>query len=557
MTITPSAAIDTPPVQAVDFSVLPGFSRLFVDAVHGNEFLMSRFPGNVSVSSVQPEMIRKRLAISYNRTAIADVVRDTMPGIELRDLQSRNLAALADDHTAVVVTGQQAGLFGGPLYTLLKAMSAVAAAAEIQKQYPDIRCVPVFWVEDNDHDFIEIAQIAVPDREGGLCRIAVSEPSEDARAPIGARRWSQTDTVLDELASALQPTDFTESLMAMLRSAYATGERITTSFVSTLNHILAPTGILFVSAYALQQKGLMAPVLRRVIEAPDVSAKAVKEGVVQLKEQHYHIQAEPVDVNSMMITNGKRHRIDTVGDSFLAGDHTYTHQQLLDIIDQEPQRFSPTVLTRPIVQDIILPTIAYIAGPGEMGYAAELKELYAMFDTTMPAFLPRHSATLVERKFSTFLEERQLAPSVFFRPIEQVEREFVASIASPELATAFAEAEARVREIFQGLEEKIGAVDATLVPTTGKAMTTALQQIEQLSARATRAQKRQEEGAIGKLRQAHAALFPDHSLQERTAGWVYFANKFGCDTILSVLGELVAAPPFQHYFPSVVFRREG
>ncbi len=549
-----SSAVDSPSVPALDFSSMPGFSRLYSDAIRNSEFLMSRFPGNDTVAGIRPDMVRERLAGSYDRDAIAEVVRTTMAGLELNELQNSNLAALAQENTAVVVTGQQAGLFGGPVYTLLKAVSAAAAAESVQEQSPGIRCIPVFWVEDNDHDFAEIAHTAVYDRDGALCRIAVDELPEDVRVPVGARRWEGTDAAIDTLAAVLQPTDFTEELVAVVRDAYTAGERITTSFVRVLNRILAPTGMLFLSAYELQQKGLMAPVLRRVIEEHEAVRAAAGRAVAQLQERKYHIQAEPLDINCMMVVEGKRHRIDLDGDGYRAGGATYTKQELLELAHSEPSRFSPTVLTRPLVQDAILPSVAYIAGPGEMGYAAELKELYELFDSRMPAFLPRHSATLVERKFGVFLEERRIGPGELFRPIEQAEKDFMASIENRELATAFSEAEYRLRDVFQGLEEKIGAVDATLVPTTGKAMTAALQQLEQLSARATRSQKKQEEGAISKLRQAHAAFFPDNSLQERTAGWIYFANKFGCDTVLLALRELAAVPPVQHYFPAIAFR---
>lgn len=551
---TSSYETEMPVMQATNFTSLPGFSRLFTDFIGGSDVLMSRFPGNASAAAIDTGTVSKRLARSYDRAALVEAARLALGGTEPSEAQQESLRALAEEHTAVVVTGQQAGLLGGPLYTLFKAMSAVAVARDAERQH-GVRCVPVFWVEDNDHDFEEIAQAVVLNRDGAAVSISCAEPATDVRVPIGLRTWSTASPAVEALAEALQPTDFTESLLAAVRSAYADGQRISQSFIQMLNTIVAPTGMLFLSACDLQQRGMMAPLLRRVVEEHTLVQAALAEGVEQLRSQQYHIQAEPLPINAMLIDGGKRYRIDPDGSGVRAGDKHYSLSEVQALIASEPERFSPSVLTRPVVQDAILPSIAYIAGPGEMGYAAELKELYAVLNIPMPAFVPRHSLTLLERRFAAFLEERGLAPELLFRPIEHVEKEFVASIENRELSLAFTAAEQSIREVFEGLQEKIAAVDATLVATTGKTMTSALQQLEQLAARAVRAQKKQEEGALSKLRQAHTALFPAHVLQERALGWLYFANKFGCDTLRAVVEESTTLAPVQHFFPVIAFRR--
>lgn len=543
-------------MHELDFTSVPGFSTLFTDFIAAKPQVLARFPGNTP-HGIDPAMVERRLQREYARALVVECLRDTMQGIELHPRQQENIEKLLDGTTSVVVTGQQAGLFGGPLYTLLKAQSAVAMARSVEQLGVGGACVPVFWVEDNDHDFAEIAQAVVLDREYNIHHSAVQETAGDERTPVGSRVWHGMESILDTLAEVLPRSEYTDSIIEQVRRACASGQGITNSFVALLNTVLAPTGIVFLSAYALQKRGAFASVMRKEVEQPGATQAIVEKATQELLEAGYHGQAQPLLYNCMLLVDGKRQRIEVHGDSLRAGERVLQPSELQRVAEEEPALLSPTVLTRPLAQDAVLPTVAYIAGPGEIAYAAQLKELYESFDSVQPAFCARHSATLVEKKLNDFLNQRGIVPTQLFAPYERVEKGFVAMLEDDELRTAFAVAEQTLKELYAGLEPLVQAVDATLVPSAGRALAMSEQQLEQLQGKATKARKRQEEAALAKLRNVHSSVYPEHILQERVLSWLYFANKWGEASLLHIVEMLAERPATKHYFYAVDVRKEG
>lgn len=541
-------------MNTYSFTSLPGFSRLFTDFIDNAPGILSRFPANTP-DGVDPGAVAKRLQRTYDRPLLAEVIRETMRDVSLHPAQEKALQRLLHDGTSVVMTGQQAGLFGGPLYTLLKALSAVTLARDIaEKTGGD--SIPVFWVEDNDHDFAEIAQAAVLNRDYQVQRTVVAETPGEERAPVGSRVWQGADAALDELLAALQPTDFTDELAALLRRACAPGTGITTSFVQILHDVLAPTGMVFVSAFALQQRGMFDAVLRREIDEPGASHAVLERASQELTEAGYHMQARPLPVNSMLLLDGRRCRIQPVDDGFRVEDRLMSAADVHELVASSPGVLSPTVLTRPLVQDALFPTAAYVAGPGEIAYAAQLKELYEMYDIPVPAFVARHSATLTERKFDTFFADQSLELPDMLQPYEQVEKYLLELTADESVESSFETASARLRDVFTELETSVTAVDPTLGPSTGRALAMAQQQIDQLAGKVQKARKRQQETALARLRQAHSFVFPEHTLQERSIHWLYYRNKFGGDELLATLGEIIRCPAGVHYV-AVIGNRAG
>lgn len=537
-------------MDTLNFTSVPGFSPLFTDFIAAKPELLVRFPGNTP-QGVLPDMVERRLQRQYDRRMVVECIRETMHGVLWHPLQQQNIERLLLGDTSVVVTGQQAGLFGGPLYTLLKAQSAVAMARTVEQLGVGGACVPIFWVEDNDHDFAEIAQALVLDRSYNVHHSVLEEPANDERKPVGSRVWQNTEGVIDALVEALQHTEYTDSLVEDIRRAFASGQNITDSFVALMNTVVAPTGILFLSAYTLQQRGAFGDVIRRELEQPDGTRTVVEQATKYLMDAGYHGQAQPSLFNCMLFVDGKRQRIEQHGDSFRAGEKVLSIGELQRLAEETPELFSPTVLTRPLAQDAVLPTAVYIAGPGEIAYAAQLKELYEKFDSIQPAFCARHSATLVEKKLGNFLLQRAFAPVELFQPYERVEKAFVALLEDRALSAAFAAVEKGLQELYAELEPLVQAVDATLAPSVGRALAMSEQQLEQLQAKTTKARKRQEETALAKLRNVHSSVFPEHVLQERALSWLYFANKWGVDFLRTIVEMLAEQPATQHYVYTV------
>jgi bacillithiol synthase len=465
-------------------------------------------------------------AFAHPRAEIADVLAREQPeGSEART----NAEALQDPTTLAVVTGQQSVLFGGPLYVLYKALAAMELARHMSESLKT-KVVPVFWVASDDHDFAEIRATTMMDGNTELKTLRYEPLDEPNLQPASTIVLDGTiDGLARSVRDLLPASPWRDDVCEALVQAYRPGVSISRAFSSLLQHFLP--GLVIMDPASSRLKALMRPVIdREIAESSPTSRLAAAIGE-KLLAAGYHQQV-PVRasgfLNLFLVTGSKRRAlgVSEKGVEVRGGNEVLTTAELLARIAASPEAASPGVMLRPLAQDYLLPTIAYIGGPAEVAYHAQIGPSYAHFGIPRPVIFPRPSFSLVDSATARAME----AESLSFEDLQTDTETLLARAArdaNPEVEKTFAEARASIEGAFRGVEETLGKLDSTLRGAAQSAAGRALHQVEGLQEKALRSMKRQDATRSDRLRRTRDFVFPGGALQERGVSWISLLARYG------------------------------
>ena len=448
-------------------------------------------------------------------------------------------ARLADPRTVVVATGQQAGAFGGPLYTLLKAVTAIQIAQRAAAEYKTA-VVPVFWVDAEDHDWQEVRNCIVLDADFQPRTVTLAQPEGAGDLPVAALKLDgRIEQSLDELAAACATTDFTNWTLASLRSAYRPGAGMAAAFATWIEMLLGPHGLVVFESADPAAKRLAAPAFVRELRSPGRTAALAAAAGEQLAKRGHQPQVVPQpDGVSLFHLNGIRRPIRRQGDRFLIGDTPVPAAVLVEEAEADPARFSPNVLLRPIVQDTLFPTICYVAGPSELAYLGQLRGVYDHFGIPMPLVYPRASATIVDAATARFLG-RYGFPLEDLQPQgESALNRLLQSQLPPEIEQSLKDADEAVRTAMQRVIDAMPALDPTLAGAARTTLGRMEHDLRSLQSKIIQAAKRRDETLRRQFTRAQAQVFPLGHPQERTLSVVFFLNRYGPALVERLLQEL-------------------
>lgn len=455
-------------------------------------------------------------------------------------LAAERARALAQPGASAIVTGQQAGLFGGPLFVLWKALATVVIAKRLEAEHGR-PVVPVFWVASDDHDFAEVRTTTVVDASGALRTLRYA-PREE---PVGRPAWDirLDDTVpglVDELARALPPGLGRDETLALVSSCYRAGESLGSAFAGLVSRLVP--GLVVLDPADLALKRLMLPVLARELAEGSPSSRLALEAGRALLAAGYHQQVpvRPGFLNLFAIVEGQRRAlaIEDGGVEVRGTRERWSVQGAIERLEREPAGWSPNALLRPVVQDALLPTAAYVAGPAEIAYHAQIGPVYGHFGVPRPALVPRPSLTLVEPAQARALEAEKLTLAGLAGDPERLISRW-AREDYPEVEAAFARAREAVTRELEHVEAVLGAHDPTLSPATASARGRALHQVESLQEKALRALKKRDQGRAERLRRTRDVLLPGGALQERGLGLVGLVARHGPAIVQSLEQRLL------------------
>lgn len=482
-----------------------------------------------------------------DRDTLADVLLAQNERWGLDDATRAHIEALRDPASVAVVTGQQVGLFTGALYTPLKTITALQLARTLAEE-TDRPVVPVFWLEGGDHDLAEVTSTHfLRGNEVETVRYTGHVLPEDGNlGPVGRLALTEQITgVLNALEDLLPPSDFRPALMERLRAAYQPGTTFTDAFARTMRGLFPDAGLVFIDPDDARLKRLAAPLFRREVEDHPASLARLQEVSAQL-EKDFHAQVHPRSTNLFLLEAGGRYPLDATGGGFAVRgtDQVYTQDELLALIEAETDRFSPNVVLRPLMQDVLLPTAAYIGGPGEVSYFAQFKPIYHWAGVPMPIVYPRASVTLVESKVQKVLDRYDLTVDAFSEDLEQLFQRVVKQEMSVDVDAVFKDAATHLHQAINELKPQLEQVDRTLVKAAEATRAAFLKEWNQFKGRVVKAEKRNQEVVHDKLEKAQVNLFPD-GLQERTLSVFYFLNKYG-PALLETLEHTLALDTAEH-----------
>jgi bacillithiol biosynthesis cysteine-adding enzyme BshC len=428
-----------------------------------------------------------------------------------------------------VVTGQQVGLFGGPLFSIFKALTAVKLAEEAT--HSGVDCVPVFWLATEDHDLEEVSHVAMPGPEGSLQTI-VTATQGLPNAPVGTVRFgTEIQFAVDAVGALLGESEAVSSL----RACYRPGENFGTSFARLFAQWFAEWGVILLDASDPELHQIAEPVYRSAIERSAEIEEALLGRGRELEAAGYHQQVKITPSSSLLFTlnNGARVPMYRRENDFVIDQETVSSVEVLNRLASAPQDFSGNVLLRPVIQDYLLPTLAYAGGSAEVAYFAQAAVVYRALLGRITPVVARFSATLIEAKPKSVLERYGLAFADLLGPVP-LREQLAARALSKDLQSAFGRAQASTKDALAAIRGALESLDKTLVEAANNAESKMVHQLESLRARAARAELLQSEILDRKAAYLSNALYPNKVLQEREIAGIYFLARYGPELLRGV-----------------------
>lgn len=451
---------------------------------------------------------------------------------------------LRQPESVAVVTGQQLGLFAGPLYSIYKALSAVRFAEQVEAE-TGRPAVAVFWLAGEDHDFEEV-QTAVFSEGPDVHRVRYAPDS--VGGPVG-RMTLEADALaitLRQLEAALPEGPHRDEVLGLVGTCYRPGVSMRDAFARLLRRI-AP-GLILMSVDDPRLKALAAPVFEWEVAGWAETHAALEDVSRQLEASGFHAQVTPMPVNLFAITeDGQRLPIDPEGEGFrLRGSDALSRDELERWVRDEPGRLSPNVVLRPLVQDVLLPTVAYVAGPGEAAYFAQLKPVYERFGIAMPVIWPRLGLTVVDPGVAKVLDRYGLAVPDLAGDLHAHWRRLALEASDIDLEAVFAEARASLDALTAQLHDPVVSTSSTLESALGAARAKMSKALDRLETKTVRVEKRTHDDVRLRLERAQAALWPGGALQERALSPLQLAARYGLDVFVDLVGAVELDPSVHH-----------
>lgn len=525
----------------MDLREFPGTSPLLRDYVHAFSRLAPFYPGNPREAAPYRTQAARLDSQAYARDEVGAILRAQAGRYGASVEILRQIEALGSPRTLAVVTGQQTGLFGGPLFTLYKALTAVRLAERLQAELGR-PVVPIFWMASEDHDVAEADHVLFPDRGGEPVTIrheAWGQPM--GFMPANLRLGSAVADTLARARACLPESEFLPALWSALEEAYAPEATLGEAFARWMTHLCGRLGLILVDGGDPRLKPLATRIFQQELAEAPGSSRIILEASEALRRAGYPAQIEvrPDGVNCFLLREGRMPLVrDGANFRLRESGEAIPVPELERLVREAPERFSPNVALRPIVQDTLFPTLAYVAGPGELAYFGQIRNLYETFRVPMPLIVPRASFTLLEPRVTRLLERFRLGVPDFSQESEQLASRIFRSQLPPDLEVAIARARTGVDEIFREVGEIIATVDPTLRATVGQTAGHIKGHLEQLEKKAVQAVKRREAETRQQLHRIRQALMPGGKPQERIFSALPFLVKYGPSFVDSVRRHL-------------------
>ena len=521
-----------------------GFSRLFVDYIDNYSNVKDFFIGDFRDKKLWQSQINAILHREIDRSSLAQVLlnqnRDYQCGIKTL----ANIDLLLSDNTVAIVTGQQVGLFTGPLYTLYKILTTLKLTEQLSQQYPEYNFVPIFWLEGEDHDIEEVSSFSFLNASNELQELRYPAEEKTTGSNLGAVGSVHLDESIGMLFSslhqALLPTEYSSKVFELFETAYQKGMTFSRAFIHLINVLLEDSGLIFFDPHNPDTKKILKPIFEQELNNISHTCRLVITQS-ELLEKQYHAQVKPRAVNLFLFHNGGRYAIEPHehGFSLKGTRRTFSKEEMLGFLNTDPNLFSPNVILRPICQDYLFPTLAYVAGPSEVAYFAQFKLLYENFNIPEPIIYPRCSATIVEERIQKIINKYGLQPKDFFTEIDALKGRITESISDFKVEELFSNTMGTVSESLTSLKDGLESIDPTLVPAMENTLVRMQGALKGLKEKTLAAQVRQHEISLRQLDKVAISLFPNSNLQEREMNIIYFLNKYGLELLRWLRSELI------------------
>ncbi len=529
--------------HCLPFSKIPHTTKLFSTFVEDFARVARYYENPPTMAGIIAAAGRIKLDARV-RSGVVDVLREQNRTFGAGADTVRNLDRLANG-AAAIVTGQQVGLFTGPAYSFYKAISAARYAEKVSKN--GIDAVPIFWLATEDHDLAEVDHVGW-NAGDGLFEFKLPEIAAEAGRRVGEIKLGPGIKELVEKAAESLRGGFAGEIARALRETYTAEETYGSAFGKLMARLVAGRGVIFFDPLDARLHRLSASVYRRALDEADGLRDALLARNTELDHAGYHAQVKVSGGSTLLFYNvdGRREAVRSRNGRFHAGSASFTLAELDAAIEKTPEDFTPNVLLRPIVQDTLLPTAAYIAGPAEIAYMAQTQVVYERLLGRMPAILPRASFTIVEPLLGRKLGKFGLKVSDVFRGRQLLRSRMEEKYLPRALTRRFDAGEKALRRLLKSYRSPLQKLDQTLIDALDSAESKMLYQFLKLKGKAGRAESVRR-GVLGRYEGLMLdSLYPHKGLQERSLSPLPWMAQFG-PALLDDLTRLASIDAHQHH----------
>ncbi|WP_409341256.1 bacillithiol biosynthesis cysteine-adding enzyme BshC [Paenibacillus sp. MBLB4367] len=450
-----------------------------------------------------------------------------------------NIRLLRDPRTLVVVGGQQAGLFTGPLLVVYKAITVLQAAREASSRL-NRPVVPVFWIAGEDHDFDEVNHTYVLNAQQSLEKIQISHPT-GIRTSISRLEIPEWNEAVNQLGSLLPDTEFKAPLLDKLRAFADRSDTLVAFFARIIADLFGRHGLVLLDSDDPDLRKLEGPMFRQILKSHRDIQDAVKAGMARVEALGYRPQAETAENSANLFLyreDGERVLLLAEEDEFTDRKKQFRigMEELLQWTEQSPERFSNNVMTRPAMQDFVLPVLGVVLGPGEIAYWSQLKGVFHALGMRMPVIVPRQEYTLLEGTLVKYMAKYEFSFEDALARFDEKKNEWLKGQDELRIEERFDEIVTKFHDMYAPLVEDIAGINAGLRKLGETNMQKISEQIGFLKAKAIDARQSQHESAVRQLDRIKLTISPIGKLQERVYNVYAYLNKYG-DSWLHVLAE--------------------
>jgi bacillithiol synthase len=518
--------------ECIPFAAVPHTTPLFLDFISQSDKVSPFYPHRPIVEDVAT--FAQSVQHPVDRRASVAAILDR----QNREFGSSQSAMASIERlrrgAVAVISGQQVGLFGGPLYSILKAVSAIQLARELTEQGVD--AVPIFWLATEDHDLAEVNHTFAC-IDGELKKLSSTSKGK-SDAPVGDVHFSdEIYAVVEEFTRTIPD----QKIAGIIRESYRAGESFGSAFGKTFAKLFAEYGLILLDPLDSELHKLAAPILRSAAEhAHELDVALLARGK-KLRADGYHEQVKVTESSTLLFSlrNGQRTVIHVAGDDFLISAHKVSRAELLSDVSQHPELYSANVLLRPVMQDYLLPTAAYFGGAAEIAYFAQTAVVYEKLLGRVTPVMPRFSATVLSSADQRLLQKYRLGMPDLFHGAEGLQEKLAATALPAPLQHELSAATDAVREHIAKLQSHLRSLDPTLVDAAERSGRKMQYQVSKIGRKAARAEVRRNAQLVADSNSILCELFPGKDLQERTLPGVHFLAKYPAliEDLLALAGE--------------------
>lgn len=510
--------------ECLPYSQTNKFTKIVTDYIDGDARLTPFFEYPVSLDGIQ-SAIDNRKKHPVDRQLLVDQLLIQYENLDGSDFYKNRIKVLLKENVFTVCTAHQPNIFTGHLYFIYKIIHAIKCCKAFAAQFPAYEFVPVFFMGSEDADLEELNHIWLEgmkyewetDQKGAVGRMKVDEPLLK---------------MLGALEGRLKAEPFGEEIVTVLKRSFSKGNTIEQATFQLVHELFKDFGLIVLLPDNKDYKRKMISIFEE--DLFNHTPGRIVENTSKELSEHYTAQAFPRDINLFYMKGDVRNRIIETGDKFIVHDTdiSFSKEELLDELKEHPERFSPNVILRGLLQEMILPDVAFIGGGGELAYWLQLKDLFKYFQVPFPVLILRNSFLIIEKKWMEFIEKLGLKKRDIFKNDEELFKSLVITKTQNDLSLE--EEKNSIRSFYEDLKKKVLKIDEQLNDHLEALQTRQLKRIDALEKKLLRAEKKKFESSKNQLNKLMNALAPDNGLQERTENFLLFYAKWGPDFLKAI-----------------------